>query len=111
MCDTPFYKGCTASPDPTKCDAILACYRSTNCVQFGMTVCYCGDAAISDCNTTGPVNGACTAAITAGFAAGTTPSQIIGAFGNPATAGGFATGIGLCELNACKSSCVPYCTE
>jgi hypothetical protein len=111
-CDTPFWQGCAASPDPAACDAILRCYRTTNCIANGIVNCYCGDANIDNCVAVGggPVNGACTAAIAAGFPAGTSPATIVGAFGNPATAGGFATGIGLCEVNVCSTACIPYCT-
>jgi hypothetical protein len=111
-CDSPFWQGCGASPDPATCNAILACYRTTNCIASGITVCYCGDATIDNCTAAGggPVNGVCTAAIAAGFPAGSSPATIIGAFGNPSTAGGFATGIGLCEVNSCATACIPYCS-
>jgi hypothetical protein len=111
-CDDPFYHGCASSPDPAKCNAILACYRTSNCIQYGITVCYCGEATIDSCTASGggPKNGKCTDVIAAGFPAGTTPAAIVGAFGKAATAGGFATGIGLCEVNLCSGSCIPYCS-
>ena len=38
-----------------------------------------------------------------------TPGLLIKSFGNAETAGGFATGIGLCVQNFCAKKCVPYC--
>jgi hypothetical protein len=59
----------------------------------------------------GPTNGKCTQAIAAGFPAGTSPATIVNAFGNTATAGGFATGIGRCEHDLCPGACMPYCRQ
>jgi hypothetical protein len=113
-CDNPFYQGCSKSPDPKTCEAIVECFYRTNCLVGGVTACYCGDAPIDKCVATGPSGGKCTSVMESGFpnkGKGMSPSSLIKAFGSPATAGGFATGIGLCVQNSCSDKCGPYCAS
>lgn len=108
-CDDPFYKGCSASPDRKTCEAIVECFHRTNCLTGGVVACYCGDAQVDECAAKGPSGGKCADLIASGFPQGTPPGLIIKSFGNPQSAGGFATGIGLCVGNFCMKKCVPYC--
>jgi hypothetical protein len=110
-CDNPLHKGCGESPDPKTCDAIVECFHRTNCLTGGVVYCYCGDATIDTCAATGPSGGKCRSVIEAGFPKGTSPKSVIDSFGSPKTAGGFATGIGLCMGNFCAKKCVPYCAS
>jgi hypothetical protein len=112
-CTTPIYEGCGKSPDPKTCEAILECFYRTNCLKGGVTACYCGDAYIDDCAAKGPSNSKCASVIESGFpnkGKGTSAKGLIKAFGDPATAGGFATGIGLCVTGFCADQCIPYCS-
>jgi hypothetical protein len=110
-CDDTFAKGCSESPDPKKCEAIVECFHRTSCLAGGVVPCYCGDATIDTCAATGPSGGKCTSVIESGFPKGTSPGALIKSFGSKETAGGFATGIGLCIANFCAKKCVPYCTS
>jgi hypothetical protein len=108
-CDNPLHKGCGESPDPKRCDAIVECFHRTNCLTGGAVYCYCGDVTIDECVATGPVGGKCRSVIEAGFPKGASPKSVIDSFGSPKTAGGFATGIGLCIGNFCTKKCMPFC--
>src|SRR5262249_51113320 len=66
-CDVPLTKGCSASPDPKSCEAIVQCFHRTNCLKGGGVVaCYCGDASIDTCTAKGPSGGKCTDVIESG---------------------------------------------
>ena len=103
--------GCAASPDPKTCEAILECFHRTNCLVGGVVPCYCGDNQVDTCVVKGPSGGKCTDIIASGFPKGMPTGLLIKSFGDPKTAGGFATGIGLCIGNFCSKQCVPYCSS
>jgi hypothetical protein len=112
-CAKPFYEGCSKSPDPKACEAIMECFHRTNCLKGGVTACYCGDEFVDACAAKGPTNSKCSSVMEAGFpnkGKGMSPKALIKAFGSPETAGGFATGIGLCITGFCAAECVPYCS-
>jgi hypothetical protein len=75
----------------------------------------CGTATIDACTgNQGPAGTpACISQIRAGFPnlPGFDYTDILAGFNDPSTAGGFATGIGECEVGKCAQSCVPYCTQ
>jgi hypothetical protein len=117
-CDRASVGGCSKYPegsdDRKRCDDVLTCIRSTNCIAQGNVYCYCGVADIVACKESAAnANGVCKDRIAAAFPAGETSTDLVNHIGDVSIAGGAALALGFCDQSRCgetqKNECVPYC--
>ncbi len=119
-CDTPVVPGCNRFPagsaERSKCEDVLACIRTTGCINRGNVMCYCGDADVVACKSgAANANGACKARITAAFPGGYSSAKIVDEIGTYTIPGGAALALGECDLVRCGEQsareCLPYCSR
>lgn len=126
-CDPTAALGCAAyaagSSDRSQCEDVLTCIRSTDCIVFGSTDCYCGNLDILTCKSVAVGDstlGPCAARIAAAFTGfNSTSKQIVDHIGSGDTPGGVALALGQCDVDNCgdvvsdttyMEACLPYCT-
>jgi len=117
-CDVEDKAGCTkyeaGSTDRARCEDVLTCIRSTNCIVQGNVNCYCGTSDVGSCKASASnANGECKARITAAFPKEFNSASIVDHINDQAFAPGAALALGQCDVDRCgelaRSECIPYC--